>query len=204
MYQEAFTKLESPEIETILEQVNPHVEGSAFESGDTTIMALDLSFYPGYRLLEISDHTVSPAVMRHAVCSKDDVVVLNWSNEPIYALNAKLPIQLNEENVTDYAIFFLSYVRGKHGRFLVVQNVDDIAWKEEPPAPARKAIGDMLEPVSVVEQGNDGGFFLKATVVFKDSLFKTDIYIEADGQVNISNEELLVEDMPVIDDSFGQ
>ena len=204
MFREAFVKLELEDVATILDQVNPLLEGTPFDPVETTVLAQDLSFYPGYQLVEISDQSISPPLVRHVLYKPDDVVVLDWSNKPIYDLNGRAPIKLDEMNVCDYAYFFFTYVRGQHGRFIIVQNVDDIDWKEEPPPAARKAIGKMLEPLNIKEKAKNGVYHLEARVVFKDSLFKTDIYVEPNGQITLADEELLIEDMPILDDTFGQ
>jgi hypothetical protein len=96
-----------------------------------------------------------------------------------------VPINLNENNVIEYIMFFFSYVRGRHGRFIIIENVDDIDWREEPPPAARKAMSKILAPVSVAGIDDDGTFHLSMFVVFKDSLF-------------------IIEDMPVMDDVLGQ
>ncbi len=116
----------------------------------------------------------------------------------------KVPIKLDDETVADYARFFFTYIRGRHGRFIITENVDDINWKEDPPPAARKAIGKMLGPVSIKKKDEKGTYCLEARVMFKDSLFKTDIYVKPDGTVTLTDEELLIEDMPVLDDVFGQ
>lgn len=204
MYREAFKKLELEEAALILDAVNPLLEGTPFDPIETVIMAWDMDFYPGYRLLEIADHSSTPVLKRFVVYSADYQVVLDWKNETIYALNQKLPIQLNDQNVVDYAIFFFTYVRGKHGRFLIVENVDDIQWKDEPPPNARKAISKMIEAVQVIGNGDDGEVKLSACMMFKDSLFKSEILVKPDGHVVMDNEKLLIEDIPVLDDVFGQ
>ena len=203
MYQEAFTKLELAEVATILDRLNPEFDGTVFDPVETTILAQDVPFYPRYRLLDIADYAAVPALRRYVLYSEDDFLILNFTNEPLYALNQKLPIKLTENNVPDYVRFFFTYVRGRHGRFIITESVDDINWKEDPPPSARKAIGKILFPVTL-ERTEDGVFYLKACMVFKDSLFKSDIKVEANGFVALSDEELLVEDMPVLDDTFGQ
>ena len=45
---------------------------------------------------------------------------------------------------------------------------------------------------------------MTATVMFKDSLFQCDVDIDPKGQITLTNEKLLVEDMPVLDDALGQ
>ncbi len=204
MYQEAFAKLELAEIATILDQVNAGIDGTVFDPVETVILAQDLPFYKGYRLLDIADHASMPPMRRYVIYKPDDFVILDFTNEPIYALNQKVPISLTEETVTDYARFFFSYVRGRHGRFVITESVDDIHWKEDPPPSARKAIGKMLFQVKVLGNDDDGSFNLKSCMVFKDSLFQAKIKVQKNGFVALSDEELLVEDIPVLDDTFGQ
>lgn len=204
MFQDAYTKLDLAEVATILDQVNPDFDGAEFDPVETTIMAVDIPFYPGYRFLEIANHSVSPAMERFVIYSAEKFTVLNFSNEPIYALNKEIPISLNDDTVIEYVRFFFTYVRGRHGRFLISEGVDDIQWKEEPPPAARKAIGNMLKALAIKEKGDDGSYKMDATMMFKDSLFKSDVNVTPDGSVSLVNEELLIEDMPVLDDTFGQ
>jgi hypothetical protein len=204
MFQRAFEKLELEEVATLLDQLNPKFEGAQFDPVETTIMAQDIPFYPGYRLLDIADYSVMPAAQRFVVHGAGRVAILNFTNEPIYKLNQEAPIKLNEETVSDYVRFFFTYVRGRHGRFLISESVDDINWREEPPPAARKAIGKMLKPVIVKSKSKDGTFHMEACMMFKDSLFKSDVNVSPAGFVSLTDEELLVEDMPVLDDTFGQ
>lgn len=167
-------------------------------------MTYDLSFYPGYKFVEMTDHSISPPVQAMAIYKDEDIHILNWSNEPFYTLNAKVPIHLNEDNVAKYVKFFFTYVRGRHGRFLIAETVDDIEWKEDPAPAARKAIGKMLDDIRISARDEDGTFHLNAHMMFKNSLFQSTIVVKPDGSVSLMDEELLVEDMPVIDDTLGQ
>ena len=204
MFQDAFDKLELPEITTILDQVNPELGNISFDPNKTTIMAHDVSFYPGFRFLDISDHSVIPVRQRLALYSEKQNIILNFTNEPIYKLNQELPIKLSKKNIVDYVRFFFTCVRGRHGRFLISESIDDINWKEEPPPTARKAIGKILKPITLQKVGRGGVYNLKATMIFKDSLFGSDINVSSDGFVTLDNEELLIEDIPITDDIFGQ
>lgn len=204
VFRDAFEKLELADVATILDQVNPDFDGVQFDPVETTVMAVDLSFYPGFRFLDIADHTSMPPLQRFVIHSPEKAVVVDFTNEPIYALNKSVPIQLSEENIAEYIRFFFTYVRGRHGRFLIAESVDDIQWKEEPPPAARKAIGKMLSPVTLKKIGEDGTYHMEACMMFKDSLFKSDVNVKPDGLVSLENEELLIEDMPVLDDTLGQ
>lgn len=204
MYQEAFKKLELDETATILDSLNPEFDGTVFDPVETVILAQDVSFYKDYRFLDIADHQGHPAMHRYVIYKSDHYSILNFTNEPIYALNQSAPITLNKDNIDDYVLFFFSYVRGRHGRFLIVESVDNINWREDPPPSARKALGEMITPITLENTDKEGNYNLNACMVFKDSLFKSKIKVTPGGQVSLSDEELLVEDLPVLDDTFGQ
>jgi hypothetical protein len=199
-----FVKLDLLECETVLEEINPALKGSQFHPATVTILAQEPAFYPGYRFLDIADYETTPNIRKFALYKPGDVVVLNWTNEPLYALNERAPIVLDETTVAEYVRFFFTYVRGRHGRFIITESTEDVMWREEPPPAARKAISKMLEPLHITTRDGAGNFKLSARMMFRDSLFKTTVNVQANGQVNLSDEELLIEDMPVLDDTFGQ
>ena len=59
-----------------------------------------------------------------------------------------------------------------------------------------------MKPVQIREKSG-GKYILDAQVMFKDSLFKVDINVTLEGDIVLSDEELMIEDMPVLDDTFG-
>lgn len=204
MFRDAFTKLDALEVEALLPRLNPLIEGADFPARSVSILAMDLSFYPGYRLLEIADHSAMPTRKSFVLYNQTNAVVLDWTNKPIYALNESARVTLDDRNIAEYVRFFFTFVRGRHGRFLMVETVEDIAWKEEPPQAARKAIAAMIQPMRLKAIDADGTFLLSAQMVFKDSLFKSNIAVSANGLVTLQDEELVVEDIPVLDDVLGQ
>jgi hypothetical protein len=203
MAQDAFTKLDKKESQDVVASINPVLEGGAFDAETVTVLAQDLSFYPGCRFLDVADFSAVPALQRFAVYGPGRAVLLNGTNEPIYQLNKDVPLSLNDGNIFDYVRFFFGHVRGRHGRFIITESVEDIAWREEPPPAVRKAVGQLLEPLELASAA-DGTYKLAARILFRDSLFKATITVQPDGNVGISQEELLIEDIPVLDDTFGQ
>lgn len=185
----------------ILAEINPHLEPVPFVADSTTIRCQPLPFYRGYQLCELTDLSAVPAARKYAIYKPGDVNVINWTNQTIYETNEKAPITLDPANVLAYARFFFNYVRGRHGRFTIVETIDDIKWQVEPPLQGRKVMQDMLEPLTFIERDSNGTFILEAYMVFKDSLFKTRIQVKPDGMVSMSDEELKIEGMPVLQDT---
>lgn len=198
-----FIKLDSLEVQNLLEDINPKIDGFDFNPETTTILAQDLNFFPGHRLLEINDVSEKPDMQRIVIHGTQGTVVMDWTNEPIYGLCEKVPIRLGDDTVADYVKFFFHYVRGRHGRFIIIESVDDIAWSEEPPPPARNAIGKMIEPIAIENRDDEQTYNLVARMIFKDSLFKSKVHVQKNGLVSLSGEELVVEEMPVLEDGIG-
>lgn len=208
MFSDSYTQIEHGTAAEILDQLNPLLDGAPFDPAMARILSHDLPFYNGYSVVEVTDHDVNPPrqvsfVYKNSV-GGDRVFILNGQNEIIYFLNKHVPIFLNEENIKLYIRFFFSYVRGRHGRFIIVENVDEVDWREEPAPAGRKALSKMIVPINLKNIGADGVYHLSASIVFKDSLFESDINVDENGTVSLSNQELLVEDIPVIDDQFDQ
>lgn len=208
---DAHQKLDDPKVAKVLEALNPELAAGDFDPSMTTIVARELPFYPGISYMDVSDHSAHPPRRVHILYEHKDgqdsppgITLLDWTNEPIYATNAKAPIALTEDNVREYLRFFFSMVRGRHGRFIVTETVDDILWQEEPPPAARKAVSKMIEPIRLIGMDENNTYHMRACVMFKDSLFKALVKISQKGEVDISEEELIIEDMPVIDDTIGQ
>lgn len=198
---EDWQKLDPEKGARILGEVNPFLEPVPFGFESTTVRVHSLPFYKGYDLCELTDLSAIPAARKYAIYKPGDVSVINWTNTSIYETNEKAPILLTEKTVVAYVKFFFGYVRGRHGRFMIIEAIDDIRWQVEPPSQGRKVMQDMLQPVTLIDRDKDGTFNLEAYMVFKDSLFKTKVHVKADGLVSMSNEELKIEGMPVLQDA---
>lgn len=208
MFSDAYTVIDPKNADVLLEQLNSLVEGSQFEPKDLHILTHHLPFYSEYALFEVTDISTHPersiSFIGKTDFKNDNLYILNGTNESIYALNEKLPIALTDKNVRTYVLFFFAYVRGRFGQFKIIEHIDDIQWREEPSLSGRKALAKMIEPLAIKSVAENGDFTLSASIVFKDTLFEADIIVSMDGKINLSNQEMLVEDIPVLDDTIGQ
>lgn len=196
-------KTDSENARRILGEINPSLEPIPFRPEATTIRTHQLSFYREHILVELTDLSAVPGARKYALYKPGDVNVINWTNQAIYETNEKAPVLLNEKTVVDYVKFFFNYVRGRHGRFVIIETIDDVRWQIEPPLQGRKVMQEMLEPVTLTSQDPDGTFNLEAFMVFKDSLFRTKVHVKKEGLVSMSSEELKIEGMPVLQDAMA-
>jgi hypothetical protein len=204
MFDEAFEKYNLDNIARILDDLSQDIPPATFDPIETDILYVPLSFYPDYQLLHIKSKNAAAPLQRYVVYKPGDYKILDFTNAPIYELNQTVPIKLMGITVLDYVQFFLKFVKGKMGFFHLIQSVDDINWKEDPPAQARRSIADMITPLTLKTIGKGDQrdtYFCDATVMFKHGLFHCDITVDPKGFVVIDNQELLIEDMPVYSDS---
>jgi len=86
---------------------------------------------------------------------------------------------------------------------LLLMTVDHIKWKDEPPLSVRKAMAETLKPLQLIEKRDDGTFVLKAFMMLKDALFIVDVFVDPTGKVTMSDHEILIENIPVLDMAVG-
>jgi hypothetical protein len=152
-----------------------------------------MPWYDEYKFYILQDQEQT----RYMLHKAGDPELMNWTNEVIYRVNDKAPIKVDRKNVNLYAKFFFHYVRGQLGRFIIVEKPDDVAWLDNANAEEMQKVADRLQPLTYKGIGRDNRFLLAATVVFKNALFKTNIRVAQDGLMELTDEELLLEDLNV-------
>jgi hypothetical protein len=205
-------QLSKREAASVLKAVNPAIDLADFDSGDCLIYSKNLDFYPGYRLLDINSRAGDPVQRVFVIyCDDERFEVLDWSNKPIYRLNDQVPIKLDRDNVHDYVRMFFALVKGRKGRFHIVESIEDLDWKDDPPPSARKAIGNMLMPLTLVDSpdnnsgdNHDSAWHLRGVFNYRDMLFQSDVHVSTYARVRMDNEEILVENLPIFDENLAQ
>ena len=206
MFDEAHTKLELEEVAAILDVLNEQVDGSIFDPLETTILSIELSFYPNYRFLHVADHATTPPLERYVFqkIGAMEFITLNWNYKTILQINAAAPINVTDENVLDYVRFYFGHVKGRHGPFIICETADHIRWKEEPSAEIKRSLNQALSPLEIAEKRTDGIYVINAFMMLKDALFGVQVYVQPSGKITMSDHQIIMEDIPVVDSTFLQ
>lgn len=205
MFDEAYTKLDLNDVAVVLDVINTQVEGSLFDPLETTILSIDVPFYENVRFLDIADHATKPPLQRYGLNKKgtQDYTLIDWTYKTIYAFNMDASISLTPKNVIEYVRFFFSFVKGRHGRFIICESSENIRWKDEPPEDIRKSLNMVVSPLKILEQRQDGVYKITGCMMLKDAMFKVDVFVQPNGRVTMANHEILIEDIPVLDSIMG-
>ena len=214
MFDTPFTSLDAAATQKFLTDTASDIDPVTLTVGKTSVQVAPLPFYDDFKFYAVSDSTLPQPNTRYMLHKPSDTTLLNWTNEPIYAVNERAPIKLDRKTAIPYAKFFFHYVRGQLGRFIIVEKPEEVVWLANAAAKEKADVASRLQPVTYKGIGRDNLFTLTATVVFKNALFKTDIKIapyemdvfDADlgapehftiGQMKLTNEDLLLEDLNV-------
>jgi len=209
-----FTALSPDEARAFLTSIARDMLPVSVPQDKTLVQVTALPFYEEYKLYALTDMTLPPPNVRYVLHKAGDLVMMNWTNEPIYDVNEKSPIKLDRKSLVSYAKFFFHYVRGQLGRFVIVEKPEDVVWLDTATDEEKAKVAALLKPVAYKGIGRDNLFTLTAIVVFKNALFKTDIKVapyEMDvfdaeagvpehftiGQMKLTNEDLLLEDLNI-------
>lgn len=200
-------KMSQNTMKRIIEEINPFLEGGSPCPDTSNIIVQDLPFYQDYCLLDIKDSAKTPPFRRLVLYktnkNESDVIVVNGTKEQIYELSKKANINLRNDNIYAYVKFFFSVVRGQHGYFNLVEDEEDIKWISDSLITAKKEIKKFLQPVVLEKKDENGSWHLTGCFVLARALFKARVSISKDGEIDIVNQEVLAESLPVRDDLLG-
>jgi hypothetical protein len=221
MHDLTFSTLDGDSLEDLLVDLTSALGGLRFSSDTITVTMAEIPFYEEYALYAVRDNTSAPPNVRYLLRKPGDAVLLDWTNVPIYTVNERAPVRIEDDTIISYVKFFLHFVRGTIGSFFIVEKPGDVAWRPEAPQDQIAAVNDRLIPMRNEGIDKDNLYSVKASVVFGNALFYTDIKIApfeleafnrkdrvmenySLGQMSFQNEELLIEDLLVIINPFPE
>lgn len=151
-----------------------------------------LPFYKTARLFKVIQTATQPPVYHYFTGHDEELDAFSWTNKFIYQLG-KTGLALTEENAISYAKFFFDSVMGPEGRFLLLDGPEGIPWTKDaiPDGELEQCITSTVKPVRFLMQHNYT-ITLEACIIFKSSLFKSDIHINTrNGHISLTNEKLI-------------
>ena len=219
MFYADFTALNPQEQTVWLAEVKDSLSDTTMSKNesDITVGFTTLPFYKDFKLYAISDNSKPEPNTWYMLYKPGHPFLMDWTNMPIYEVNELAPIKLDKTTAAVYARFFFHFVRGQLGRFIIVEKPEEIRWLPEAEQEEKDASKEYVKPLAYNGITRDNFITLRASVIFKNALFQTDIKIalfDTDavnpdtketehfsiGQMKLVNETLLLEDINVVVD----
>ncbi len=194
----AYEKLEGTKARKFIERLNKAWDGSPFDAERTVVHVRDLSFVNGWALGEAGDAIAMPEKKCVVLDNGRECLPIEYSADFVPAFAANNNVILNADTAADYLRFWLEYTRSGPERFLLVETLDDIPWREEATPQARKSLSQSVAPLALVDH-TDAYFNFKACVLFRDTLLNCEFEVTPRGKVTITSRNIIAESLTVID-----
>lgn len=198
----AYEKMEGSKARKFIERLNKAWSGSPFEEARTVVHARSLSFAKGWVLAEASDAMAMPEKKCVALDDGKTCMPIEYGPDFIPKFASNQNLYLSHETATDYLRFWFEYARSGTERFVLVENLEDIPWREEPTPQARKSLTKSIIPLTLVSP-SDRGFLFKATLLFRDTLMASTLEVESTGRVALKDKSVIAESLTVTDSLTG-
>ncbi|MCB1683150.1 MAG: hypothetical protein KDI31_01645 [Pseudomonadales bacterium] len=161
-------------------------------------MRKKLPFYPGYQLYKFLRLGISAAMRKDYVVSDTaEVHRLDFASQTIPRLNETVPVLLRENTIADYLHFYFAFSHGRHGRFFLVESVDDLRFAGSMDPAARVDLASLIRPMLISRSSASAAadFIGECTFFFNNALFRCEISITGTGSVRLGGETVLQSDL---------
>jgi AAA+ superfamily predicted ATPase len=153
--------------------------------GAAAVLALGaaLPFYPRHGLVDLRFAGPHGAGRAFLLRSAEGLVWLDGSAAPIHEVNEREALDLADARLLDYVRFFLFFVRGDEGPFVLV----------ETPAALPPDAAAAFQPFETKGVGEDGRPLVAATIAYGRALFRATFALARSGEIEMIEDEPLAE-----------
>lgn len=151
----------------------------------------ELGFWPDASLFEgeVGNVAERRGVVTY-VHAGDRVILLDGKTALLHDFNRRVPLRLNSvQHAVSYIWLFTGAAQGSGGsRLKFIDDVEDLLWLPNASASQRQRAEDSILPLTA-SQAQDGGWKATGTLEHNGTLFKTDLRIRLDGEIDFENME---------------
>lgn len=161
-----------------------------------SILAYDLPFSNIYKLIKIYD-AEKDSLQLFFSNFNDIEIILDWTNKAFYQIVSE-EFNFGVKSCKSYVKLFFDLVKGRHGRFTIMENPDiyQITLESGDKAIESK-IKNNIKPLVLIQESEDEIIYHTDSILFKNAIFESHIHVKKDGSVALTNEKLLYEDVLV-------
>lgn len=156
-----------------------------------------LPFFREFHLLTISRDDKKEGVYAF-LTNGTEFWPMDTVNTMVYSI-CERDLALTRQNVVSYCLFFFDVVMGRHGKFHLLRDTDDMPWW-----PKLIPTDALLEKVNAIVKApaylgdSDGAHHLEWYMVFKDAIFKSAVRVDpGNGWISMADEKLLCDNLPI-------
>jgi hypothetical protein len=192
MAQTQWIRMNREQAGRVLGQLSNRKDAVVFSRDVTEVAWRGLAFYNNYRLCRLINYATMPVFTMVYLTDGTDYIQLDGTANPIYIVDEKDPLMLNEENVIPYLEFFFSNVQGSEGDVFLIRDPHKMPFMDTLSAAQRQSIIDSFRPSSVSFNPAENAYKVSGTLHYGGSLLASVIVVATDGRISFQEQSLLL------------
>lgn len=190
--QQSWNRLAKDDAHAVLRKLSGQKDAIVFSKEATEVATRNLPFYTKFKLYRLVNYATMPTFSMTYLSNGIDFIPLDGTANPIYAINDRDNIRLNEMNVVPYLDFFFTNVQGSEGDVYLIKDPKKMHFLDSMTSKQREAVENSFRPLSVQQDGAANLYRIKGTLYYGGSLIASIIQVFPDGQLAFQEQSLLL------------
>lgn len=177
----------------ILSSVSSEEQVGLFSSATSEVTRAHLKFYIGYDLYKITNYASLPSFTFEYLSDGTFFHYLDGTEEPIYTVNAKGALSLDEHSALAYLTFFLEHVGGEEGEErILIADPHEMPLLDSLGPDALDSVMHAHRPPSCAYDGGLDAYIVTADLYMDGQLARATIEVKSSGKVRIAGQKTLL------------
>lgn len=202
--QQIWTQLNHREAHEVLDKLVAHKDSVVFSKETTEVSWRTLPFYTHYRLYRLINYATMPTFSMPYLSNGEEFIAIDGTANPIYAVNAKDPVRLNEMNVIPYLDFFFSNVQGSEGDVFLIKNPRKMPFMDSLSENQQQSVISTFKPLHIANDVTAGLYKVSGTIYYGGGLISATIAVDHSGKITFQDQNLLLSGIYFPYSPYGQ
>lgn len=190
--QPSWTRLAREQAHQVLNKLSGHKDAVVFSKEATEVSWRSLPFYNNYRLYRLINYATMPTFSMMYLSNGEEFISVDGTANPIYTVNEKDGIRLNEMNVIPYLDFFFSNVQGSEGDVFLIKDPRKMPFIDSLSEGQQQSVISSFRPLKVAYDAAQHAHLVSGTIYYGGGLISATILITHDGKLAFTEQSLLL------------
>lgn len=179
----------------LAEFINRYNDSSLVSLADSTFYITSLPFYDDFKLITFIDLGFSPYLEVRLLDNGTQTYILDGTQNPFFKANTTSKLNLNYENVYQYALLVLGNIQKNDNSYRLVNSIEDICFSTKPTKEEYQRL--VLSVKNPIIEKEEDLYKIKATILFDDKVIDALLTVSFCGCVSIIKEKVILNNMPI-------
>lgn len=176
----------------VIDSVKSEIDAAMFSLATSEVQRAYLSFYEGVELFKLTNFSSLPSFTFEYLGNGMHFEYLDGTELPIYIVNDKGYLSLNDRSVIDYLEFYFAHVTIDDEEMMLIQNPHDMPLLDSLGQESIVVVLRNHKPAEVVYDAGYDKHTVDADLYADGLLIRATIEVTSSGRVSIINRRMIV------------